>query len=73
MTQMLLRFAIDDAGEDLIEYALLVTFIGLSCLAAWDAIEAALGNAYGVFDNSSQGLACPPLADGNPDPQCPFP
>lgn len=68
MIQTLLRFVIDDAGEDLVEYALLTTFIGLACLAAWDAIETSLGNAYQTYDNSVQDLWVPPEPPGGGGP-----
>jgi len=60
MAGLLGRLFREDRGQDLVEYALLATLIGLSCLAAWAAIEAALGNAYATFDNSTQNLWVPP-------------
>jgi Flp pilus assembly pilin Flp len=53
--RLALRLVCEDSGEDLIEYALLVTFIGLSSAVAWAAMESAIANAYtglnsGVYD-----------------------
>jgi Flp pilus assembly pilin Flp len=47
MTNSLLRrLATDTEGQDLIEYALLSTFIGFAGAAAWTAMQAAIGNIY---------------------------
>ncbi len=40
------RLAIESDGEDVVEYALLTTFIGFSGAVAWNAIQTGLGNAY---------------------------
>jgi len=40
------RLLFEDNGQDVIEYALLTAFIGLSGAAAWDAMRASLSGAY---------------------------
>jgi Flp pilus assembly pilin Flp len=40
------RFLAEDNGQDLVEYALLTTFIGVAAVAAWNAMEIAIGTAY---------------------------
>jgi Flp pilus assembly pilin Flp len=39
-------------GEDVIEYALLTTFIGFAGAAAWSAMQTSLGNAYTGFNQA---------------------
>jgi Flp pilus assembly pilin Flp len=53
---MLLRFVHDDTGQDLIEYALLSSFIGLCALLAWLNIPPAIASAYGRWDTGVQTL-----------------
>jgi Flp pilus assembly pilin Flp len=40
------RLISETDGQDLIEYALLTTFIGFAGAAAWNAMQTALGNFY---------------------------
>jgi Flp pilus assembly pilin Flp len=60
MTRILTRFFVEDEGQDIVEYALLVAFVGLACLAAWVAIENAIRDGYISFDTREQNLADPP-------------
>lgn len=46
----------EEAGQDLVEYALLAAFIGLAGAAVWVGIRAGLGNAYSGFDSGIQDL-----------------
>lgn len=64
MLTMLDRFWRDDEGQDLIEYALLVAFVGLSCVAAWLLIQQTLGEGYTSMDLREQN----DLAAETPDP-----
>jgi Flp pilus assembly pilin Flp len=58
---MLLRFIRDDDGQDLIEYALLSCFIGLSAVVAWSIIPPKIAAAYANWDAGVQALsACTP-------------
>jgi Flp pilus assembly pilin Flp len=43
------RLLLEDAGQDLIEYALLSGFIGLAGVAAWSGIGAVMHTAYGSW------------------------
>jgi len=47
-------------AQDLVEYALLVALVGLVGIAAWNAFEARLGQAYGNYDTRTQNLWRPP-------------
>ena len=40
------QFVADEDGQDLIEYALLAAFIGLTGAAAWTAIRGGIGSFY---------------------------
>jgi Flp pilus assembly pilin Flp len=46
---LLRRLAIETDGQDLIEYALLTTFIGCAGAAGWGAMQAAVGVAYSSY------------------------
>jgi len=46
MIEMFARFASEDAGQDLIEYALLAGLISLVCIGAIGALGAALNTVY---------------------------
>jgi hypothetical protein len=46
---MLLRLAVETDAQDLIEYALLTSFIGFAGAAAWIAMQTSLGNAYSSY------------------------
>ena len=46
MHRRLLYLLSDDSGQDLIEYALLATFIALAGVAGFIAISDALGDTY---------------------------
>jgi len=62
---MLFRFVHDDAGQDLIEYALLSSFIGLCALLVWLNIPPAIASAYARWDSGVQSLsACTPDPGG---------
>ena len=58
---MLLRFLIDDRGQDLIEYALLSATIGICAVAAWNLIPQAIHDAYVNWDTEIQDISsCTP-------------
>jgi len=40
------RLLFESDGQDIVEYALLTTFIGFAGAAAWNAMQTGLGNAY---------------------------
>ncbi len=50
----------EDGGQDIIEYVLLTAALGLSTIAAWPLIEAAIGSSYRQLDTNTQGLWQPP-------------
>jgi Flp pilus assembly pilin Flp len=56
MRRHLTRFLVDEQGQDLIEYALLAAGLGFAGIAAWPAIQTAIGAAYQALDTNSQNL-----------------
>jgi Flp pilus assembly pilin Flp len=49
-----------DRGQDLVEYALLTAFVGLTGAAAWAAIQNAVQAGYLAWDTAEQDLWEPP-------------
>lgn len=49
------RLLSSDDGQDLIEYALLSTFIALLCIAGVQALETALATVFTVIGNQLGG------------------
>jgi hypothetical protein len=54
--RLLRRLAIETDGQDLIEYALLTAFIGMTGFAAWAAIRTGLGVAYESYIDAAWDL-----------------
>jgi len=50
------RWLCEEAGQDLVEYALLAAFVGLAGLAGFQAISSAIGNNYANSNTSVQDL-----------------
>jgi Flp pilus assembly pilin Flp len=50
----------DERGQDLIEYALLTTLIGLACIAVFDLIRSAIYNVYLSWNTSANSNWRPP-------------
>ena len=63
MRTLLRRLLVDDGGQDLVEYALLTTFVSLAAIVCFNLLQTAIGNAYGVYTGDSgtvNGLWQPP-------------
>jgi Flp pilus assembly pilin Flp len=60
MKTLLKRFAFDEGGQDLAEYALLAAFVGLAGLAVWVVIQNAVAGRYVEMDTAEQDLWQPP-------------
>jgi Flp pilus assembly pilin Flp len=43
----------DDRGQDLVEYALLGTFVGLIGVAAFTSLESAIQNTYAAWNTNN--------------------
>lgn len=59
MARLLLRLYRDSRGQDLIEYALLTTFIGFAGLFVVDVIMQAIGNTYVSQENAVDTIWVP--------------
>lgn len=57
MKAMLRRFVFDDRGQDLIEYALLSSLIGIVGILAWTNLGGAMNTAYTTWDTNVQCLS----------------
>ncbi len=56
----MLAFAGGEQGDDLIEYALLTTFIGLLGMVAMGWLHTAIFNVYSGWDAYQQAIYAPP-------------
>jgi len=56
MRRQFRRWLCEEAGQDLIEYALLAAFVGLAGLAGYNAIRTAIGTNYSNTNSSVQDL-----------------
>ena len=52
MTCLLVRLAREDDGQDLVEYALLITFIALACIVGMQQLGTAINNKYTSLSTS---------------------
>ncbi len=65
MRRLIARLIFEDAGQDVIEYALLAAFIGLVGVVAWQNIGGGMTNALRGWDTGVQGLSkCTPDPGG---------
>jgi pilus assembly protein Flp/PilA len=55
MKSMLTRFVREDEGQDLVEYALLITFIALACIVGMQNLGTAINNKYNAISTSLSG------------------
>jgi Flp pilus assembly pilin Flp len=54
------RLLSDDSGQDLIEYALLTTFIALVSVVVFDWIRTAIATVYGTWNTETNNIWYPP-------------
>lgn len=64
-TNDLRRWLIEEDGQDILEYALLASFLGFSAVAGMNVIRAALNSTYTAWDAANQSDALVVM----PDPQ----
>src|SRR5688572_1417259 len=58
---LLLELALDDSGQDIVEYALLTAIIGIAAIAIWNELTLRVGIVYTAADAGVQNLsACTP-------------
>ena len=56
MREVLVRFVRDDEGQDLVEYALLITFIALACIIGLQNLGTAINHTYNSISSSLSGV-----------------
>jgi Flp pilus assembly pilin Flp len=54
------RLLREEAGQDIVEYALLTGLIGIAGILVWQQLAATIAAVYSGTDASVQGLAAPP-------------
>ncbi|HJR59028.1 MAG TPA: hypothetical protein VJ813_06520 [Vicinamibacterales bacterium] len=54
------RFLTDESGQDIVEYALLTSLIGIASIVTWQLLANSVGAAYGQADADIQMIAPPP-------------
>jgi Flp pilus assembly pilin Flp len=60
LRELIARFWSEEAGQDLIEYALLTVTIGLAGAAVWSLMNAAISNTYtGNVDSANKQWESP--------------
>jgi pilus assembly protein Flp/PilA len=52
MKNLICRFIHEDEGQDLVEYALLITFIALACIIGMQQLGTAINNKYTSISTS---------------------
>ena len=57
MKNLIVRFVREDEGQDLVEYALLITFIALACIIGMQELGTAINQKYQAISTSLQGAA----------------
>ena len=55
MKTLLNRLVYEDEGQDLVEYALLITFIALACIVGMQNLGTAIVNKYNDISTSLSG------------------
>jgi len=55
MKGLLIRWVREDEGQDLVEYAFLITFIALACILGIQQLGTAINNKYQSISTSLQG------------------
>ncbi len=65
LTSFAARFARDDRGADLIEYALLTVLFGLLGFLSFTTLSGRMGTAYSGWDSGQQSLWTPPPPAGS--------
>jgi pilus assembly protein Flp/PilA len=55
MKNLIARFVREEEGQDLVEYALLITFIALACIIGMQQLGTAINQKYQAISTSLQG------------------
>lgn len=60
MTGLATRLWFEEAGQDLVEYAFLASFVGLSCIAVFDVLRESIRTTYQSWNTETNNLWSPP-------------
>lgn len=63
MREVLRRWLTDERGQDLVEYMLLTTLIGIAAVLGVEALSNAINFAYGTWDTGIQDPAVVEVPD----------
>jgi Flp pilus assembly pilin Flp len=66
LRRLLHRLIRDEEGQDLVEYALLVAFFGVTFLLVWTSVVEAIHTSHGNTTNGVYDLWDPPDPGGTP-------
>jgi Flp pilus assembly pilin Flp len=64
MNNWLKRLAVDEQGQDTIEYVFLTAALAFVGIATWPGIEVAIRQTYQALDTNTQNLWEPPNPGG---------
>ena len=56
MLTLIRLLAVDDSGQDMIEYALLTAFIGLAGAATLQTLGVTIGNTFNAWNTNNNSL-----------------
>ena len=65
MKQIIAKFIADEQGQDIIEYALLCSFVGFTMAGSITWVRSALQNTYSTWDTNYQTDALVEVPDPN--------
>ena len=66
MKRLIKRLLHDEAGQDVVEYALLSAIIGIAAVLIWQQLVEIVGDTYTAADGNVQNMsACTPNPDGS--------
>jgi Flp pilus assembly pilin Flp len=56
MCTLFVRLWAEESGQDLIEYALLTTFVGMAVIAAFDVLRGSIAFVYGTWNAQANSI-----------------
>jgi len=68
MREAVRRWLTDEQGQDLVEYMLLTTLIGIASVLGVEALRSAINVAYGTWDAAIQNPTVVEVPDPLPTP-----
>jgi Flp pilus assembly pilin Flp len=65
MWSVFVRLFREDSAQDLVEYALLASFIGLVCAAGLSSLQSAIHSTYGTWNTNNNNNSQMPSPGGS--------